>query len=163
MKKINLLATFLLAGALIFLGTGCGEEAEDTGLDILSDTNISYDGKLSMPEKDTLGEDLEIVARYPGSIRVYYGQDGDEVSAGFRVQAETEAIQEYYKKDLEAKGFTTYSISEDAIGFYRDGADLYSANETVDIELGFDNLSKITEYTIYHYLASGEEDATIEE
>lgn len=169
MKKMRILLPMILVGVLILVGFSCSKKATNTNESINENAsaatsqtntvlaNINEDDQGEpLPAKDVIGSDLSGISRYPGSVRVTYGKDGDETSVGYETKDEVDQVQTYYKDLLEGKGYVLYAVDEYEIKFYKGGSDYYDSNDTVEIDFFYSDWQKILTYTIYHSVTKEE-------
>lgn len=101
-----------------------------------------------LPEKDAIGtKDLEIIERYPGSVRTMYENPPDMKyeSVTYVTKASIEDVKEYYLNELKDQGWNLVSSSEDELRFEKDPS-------TFRIHFYYDEADKILKYSLEYTL-----------
>jgi len=171
MKKYTFLSLFAaLLVVFIFVGVSCSTKNTNTNTadeeELIIDENNNEEEAIDpqdliMPAADVVGIDVPGIERYPNSIRTASGSDSEEAYAEYKVKDTVENVQKFFKDQIEGKGYTYSTESDETISsFYKGGADYYESNDTIDVE--FDLVGDILNYYVYHYTFD-ESDANINE
>lgn len=103
-----------------------------------------------LPEKDAVGtKDLEVIGRYPGSIRTGYGKrdDIDRIEVEYVTKASADEVKEYYINNLEEVGWEIETSGENQIRFSKE-------EEALSLHTNYDEVDKILEYYLEYYPGS---------
>ena len=158
---VLIVITLILAGVAIFLFLNyfpkkTSQQPVETQTETQSGTRNAQNNQPTesegepLPEKDAIGtRDLEVVSRYPGSVRVGYSNDEqmERTSVDYETKAEKDEVKTYYVSTLEDKGWKIETSKEDRIRFGKDEATLF-------VNFHYDESDKILDYYLEYYPTS---------
>lgn len=100
----------------------------------------------ALPSKDAIGEDLEVVSRYPDSIRVEYSKepDGSCTKVSYQTKDSVDKVKEYYHDKMTSLEWQMVSSEEDELQFEKEPARLY-------IWFYYNEGDQITEYELKYF------------
>ncbi len=100
-----------------------------------------------LPEKDAVGtQDLDIIGRYPQSVRTMYENPPDMgyESVTYEAKASMDEVKEYYINQLQEDGWEIISSEEDEIRFQKEPESLF-------LRFYYDQNDKILRYTLEYF------------
>ena len=141
---IVIVVTLLIIGGLIFYLSSRSKSKTGTA-DSTTSTQTITQGR-ALPLKDSMGTDLEVVSRYPGSVRVEYSKssDGSVTKISYQTKDSTEEVKEYYFDKMTSLGWQMTSSEESQVVFGKEPARLY-------LWLYYYESSQITEYELKYF------------
>lgn len=134
MKRFFVLSSLLLV-TIIVSGGGCLQkkandetaqkltpEAIESG--VVVDQEIELDEELiEVVTEDVYGKDLDLVERYPDSVRSYYASNEYELDVTYQTTASQEDIRAYYDEQLTAAGWTNSEEATDYMEYVKGDED----------------------------------------
>ncbi len=103
-----------------------------------------------LPEEDAVGtKDLEVIGRYPGSVRTGYSSDDtiDRKAVDYVVKAPANEVKEYYIDNLGEMGWEIETSEEDQIRFAKEEATFF-------LNTNYDEEDKTLKYYLEYYPTS---------
>lgn len=102
----------------------------------------------ALPLVDAVGtKDLDIVGRYPGSVRTAMENvpDLNYTSVSYVTKDPLEKVKQYYLEQLQERGWELLSSEEDQLNFEKDPS-------TLGVHFYYDEVDKILKYTLEYTL-----------
>jgi len=106
------LITILLISVLFIsgCGCGCGSEQVPTG-------TSKGEGEGLPPTSDVSGKDISDIARYTGSVRIFYGENvrgttPGTIVVGYLTSESIDTVLDFYQTQLPADGWTVIDMGE---------------------------------------------------
>lgn len=142
---VVIVVTLLIIGGLIFYLTSRSKSKTGTTAPTTSTQTVTQSGR-ALPLKDSMGMDLEVVSRYPGSVRVKYSKssDGGVTKISYQTKDSTEEVEEYYFDKMTSSGWQMTSSEGNQTVFRKEPARLY-------LWLDYRKSSQITEYELKYF------------
>lgn len=142
---IVIVVTLLIIGGLIFYLSSRSRSKTGTATPTTSPQTITQPGR-ALPLKDSMGTDLEVVSRYPGSVRVKYSKSSDAsvTKISYQTKDSTEEVKEYYFDKMTSSGWQMTSSEGSQVVFKKEPARLY-------LWLDYHETSQITEYELKYF------------
>ncbi len=142
---ILILLVFILIGvaAYFYIQSTGKQKVSSEPVQPQTEETVESEGK-PLPEKDAVGtQDLEIIDRYPGSVRTMYeNPSGVEYeSVTYVTKDPTEEVKEYYFEILENEGWDLVSSSETDLRFEKNSSEF-------GVHFYYDQFDKILKYTL---------------
>lgn len=134
MKRFFTMSTLLLL-TVIVSGVGCLQKPTDQTSDvptttpadedaIVTEEEISFeDEAIDVVTEDVYGKDLDLVERYPDSVRSYYASNEYESDVTYQTTASQEDIRAYYDEQLTAAGWTNSEEATDYMEYVKGDED----------------------------------------
>ncbi|EKD78644.1 MAG: hypothetical protein ACD_41C00306G0014 [uncultured bacterium] len=111
---------------LATLGASCASTTGPTT--VTTDDNSAEDiyfeeDSIAVEAADVYGKDLEIVTRYPDSIRSYYSSNEYETDVTYQTTASTEDVRTYYNDAMAAAGWENSEEATDYMEYLKGDED----------------------------------------
>ncbi len=129
MKRFIQIGVIALVPSLLLIGAGCKNQATinaNESTDELAETTdvISADDyEIEIVVADVYGQDLDLVERYPDSIRSYYSSNQYETDATYQTTEDQETIRGFYNDKLTTAGWTNSEEATDYMEYTRGDED----------------------------------------
>lgn len=119
MKRL-LAFTLLGISGLALVGAGC--EKKQTATTTNTDSEFIED-EIEVVTEDVYGKDLDIVERYPESIRSYYASNEFETDVTYQTEADMEDVRAFYNEKFTGAGWTNSEEATDYMEYVRGDED----------------------------------------
>lgn len=154
MHKLVRTALFLLAAPLFVAGctvvnntTEQPNENTPNSDEVIVDDSFLYEDEITVVEKDVYGKDLDLVERYPNSLRSYYEAYDDEISVTYQTTDDQEEVRSYFNEQLTAAGWTVDGDATDYTEYYREND---AGEEYLSVYYYPYESTNVTEYELYY-------------
>lgn len=154
MYKLVRTTLFLLAAPILFAGcsvvnntTDQANENTSVSDEVIADDSLLYEDEITIVEKDVYGKDLDLVERYPSSLRSYYEAYDDEISVTYQTTDDQEEVRTYFNEQLTAAGWTVDGDATDYTEYYRESD---AGEEYLSVYYYPYESADITEYELYY-------------